>query len=662
MCDSDKKLKTPKAKHECEIKQIISSQSDEINKIQEVLSNTIDIYKEYINLSQEFSKNLENLAMKLKPDDKTFEGRLIQVFQGTLLFNSNSLNDMIVGMNKVFNDKKNKDIIDYAGVEAFENITQVYFEQYNKTMDSYKVYESDAEFYENYLINKELGLINEDNKNDTNLKGGNVSNNNHKNNHSNNHGNSHSSSLNNKLYDNHKSVFLNQQKFVNNMRACNDILKNLFDYFIDEKSKMRNQIVNYCHSFNDNILEYLKKQNETCLNQKSLLDELNENNINELEEKDLNKHFLKPNLYSLKCLKMTDEEEDIAKKNKIYSDKKLSVEQSLHILQTFRSNGLILNQQDESKEKEEHNKQEISDIVDILFNKTFLYDDSHRQKLINLFNEKIYQLHFLKLLNRYRSKAKFSLKKTALKKMGYLFQYLNELIIKSGDINLFKLFFIMSLTFYYQDPESFKKYYLLRYVEGHQSYKDKKFWENYLSGLIKLDIESNKKCQKDKDKEDWQDINYITFTNIISVTKSMSDFHLGKDFINEFFEDITKNKYNLNEEQKTQINYLLIDNEFGSFNENDRSTLSTEVNDNQSLLYTNSLDNNSSDNNLIRTSSISNNLNNTRNSSSSNNNLIEINLNQPSNNSNKLKLNKSQNESDEGSGDSIEIEEINKSS
>ena len=56
---------------------------------------------------------------------------------------------------------------------------------------------------------------------------------------------------------------------------------------------------------------------------------------------------------------------------------------------------------------------------------------------------------------------------------------------------------------------------------------------------------------------------------------------MGKDFINEFFEDITKNKYNLNEEQKTQINYLLIDNEFGSFNENDRSTLSTEVNDNQ---------------------------------------------------------------------------------
>ena len=80
-------------------------------------------------------------------------------------------------------------------------------------MDSYKVYESDAEFYENYLINKELGLINEDNKNDANLKGANVSNNNHKNNHSNNHGNSHSSSLNNKLHDNHKSVFLNQQKF-----------------------------------------------------------------------------------------------------------------------------------------------------------------------------------------------------------------------------------------------------------------------------------------------------------------------------------------------------------------------------------------------------------------------------------------------------------------
>ena len=142
----------------------------------------------------------------------------------------------------------------------------------------------------------------------------------------------------------------------------------------------------------------------------------------------------------------------------------------------------------------------------------------------------------------------------------------------------------------------------------------------------------------------------------------MSDFHCGKDFINEFLENITKNKYNLNEEQKIQINYMLIDNEYGSLNENDRSTLSTDVNElNQSLLYNNSLDNNLIDNNVIRTSSL-NNLNNTRNSSISSNNLSQIILNRASNNSNNFtsKLNefKSNNDSDDGSLESIDIEEM----
>ena len=665
MSEIEKKTNNARANYLTQIKQIILSQSNEINRIQQYLNNIIDIYKEYINLSKEYGQKIEDLAMKLKPDDKTFEGKLIQAFQGILLFNSNSLSEMVIEMNKGFGKENDKDIIE-DDVETYKHFTEVYFDQYNKTMETYKAYESEVEFYENYLINKELGLIKDESQTqDINIKISNCPNkvnNSHKNNNHNNNGNNYNNNHNNignKLYDNHKSVFLNQQKFVNNLRVCNDILKNLFDYFSDEKNKMRNQISNYCNSFNDSILTYLKKQNETCLNQKSILESLsNKENIIELEGKELNKYFLKPNLYSLKCLKMEESFE-----NDIKSDKKnkLSIEQSLHILQEFKNNGLLLNQQDKTKEKEENNKQEIEDIVDMLFNKTYSYDDSHKQKIIFLLNDKIYQLFFLNLLNKYRTKGKFVLNKTALKYLGYLFQYLNELIIKSGDINLFKLIFIMSLTFYYQDSETYKKYFLLKYIENHQSFKNTKFWEKYLEGLINLDVESNKKYEKEK-KEEWQDINYIIFSNIISVTKSMSDFHCGKDFINEFLENITKNKYNLNEEQKIQINYMLIDNEYGSLNENDRSTLSTDVNElNQSLLYNNSLDNNLIDNNVIRTSSL-NNLNNTRNSSISSNNLSQIILNRASNNSNNFtsKLNefKSNNDSDDGSLESIDIEEM----
>ena len=660
--------------HLSQIKQMISSQSDEIKRIQQFLTKIVDIYKEYINLSKEFSKNLEKLAMKLKPDGKTFEGQLIQAFQSILLFNSNSLNEMTEEMNNQFNKENNKNNIGQYDIETYKNFNEIYIDQYNKTMDSYKIYESGVESYENYLMNKELGLIKDEylNNINNNTNGGNKTNNNHNNNK-----NNINSNKNNKLYDNHKEVFMSQQKFVNNIRACNDILKNLFDYFSVEKNKMREKIFYYCNSFNDNIITCLNKQKETSLNQKLILDNLNtKNNLTELEQKELKNHFLKPIPYSLKCLKMEEDEEEKKENDNINNDKnknynKLNIEQALHILQTFRNNHLLLNEQDKTKEKEEYNKQEITDIIDMLFNKTGLYNDTHKQKIISLLNDKIYQLHFLKLLNKYRTKGKFVLNKTALKNLGYLFQYLNELITKNIDINLFKLFFIMCLTFYYQNSETYKKYFLLRYVENHQSFKNKKFWENYLSGLINLDIESNNK------NENGQDINYIIFSNIISVTKSMSDFHLGKEFINEFLDYIIKNKYNLNEEQKIQINYMIIDNECGSFNENDISTLSMDNYElNQSSFINNSID--TSDNNLIkasrnnsRTSNIINdnnrnsNISNNRSSNISNNMNISNDNNLNNNNSNNINANsklneESKNDSDEGSIESIDIEEMKK--
>lgn len=670
MFEINKSSNNSNENHLNQIKQIISSQSDEIQRIQEFSINIGEIYNEYINLSKEFSKKLENLAIKLKPDGNSFIDQLVQAFQSILLFKSNSINEKCEEMINQFNNVKNKnDIGDYE-YETFKHFNEVYVDQYNKTMDSYKIYISGVESYEDYLINKELGLIKEDNI--INLNTINALNkicNYNKNN-----GNNFNNSNFHKLFDNHKEVFLNQQKFVNNVRACNDILKNLFDYFSCEKNKLREKIFNYFNSFNESILSCLQKQKETCLNQKLLFQSLNiKNNLTELEDKELKSHFLKPNPYSLKCLKLDEDEEEEKKENemnnnKFNSKKKLSKEQALHILQTFRNNHLLLNGQDKTKEKEEYKKQEISDIIDILFNKTFSYNNSHQQKLISLLNDKIYQLYFLKLLNKYRTKGKFILNKIALKNLGYLFQYLNELIIKNADINLFKLFFIMSLTFYYQDTESYKKYYLLKFIENHQHFKQKKFWENYLSGLINFDLESNNK------EENIQDINYFIFSNIISVTKSMTDFHLGKDFINEFLEEITKNKYNLNEEQKIQINYMLIDNECGSLNENERSTLSTEIYElNRSSFNNNSIDNNS-DNNLIVTtrnsSRISNNLyDNTRNSNFSNNmNNSNDNVYRNSNNSNsnsnilntKLNSMECKNDSDEGSLESIDVEEMKK--
>ena len=98
-------------------------------------------------------------------------------------------------------------------------------------MDSYKIYENGVENLENYLIKRELELVKDDNKSKENIK----------------------------------IVYNNQEIFVKNIQDCNDLLKSLFNYFSNEKNKMRMQIFNYCTKFNDNIINYLKKQKEINL-------------------------------------------------------------------------------------------------------------------------------------------------------------------------------------------------------------------------------------------------------------------------------------------------------------------------------------------------------------------------------------------------------------
>ena len=511
---------------------IITNQNTKIERIHEFLSDVIDIYESYIKLSKDFSKKLENLAMKLKPDDKTFEGQIVQVFQSILLFNSNLLYEMIKDMNQ-FHTKESQNYVEIVDLNNFENFRNTYSEQYRKTLVSNKIYENSVTNLENNLIKKELGLVKVENKNNENIK----------------------------------MVYNNQEKYIKNIDDCNELLQNLYGFFSKEKNKMRMQIFNYCNKFNDSVMNFIKKQNETILNQKLILDNLtNIFDLKELEKKEFSGQYLKANPYPLKCLKLSEEKDSI-----LENGNKLSLGQALNILQIFEDNGLILNQETKKKGKEENDKVEISRYIENLFNmNNIVYEDTEKQKMILLLNNKANQTYFLNILNDYRTKGKYIMGKYALQTMGYLFQYLNELLVKNVNSELFNQFLIMIFTFYYE--EKYEKYYLYKYVENSDSYKNRKLWEDYLEGLILSDIK--------EDSSQDIDLNYIHFLNTMSVIKSMSDLHLGKELMDDFTE-YTGAKYKLKDDQKIQLNYILYDNGYrpGSFNENERSTLSGEVNE-----------------------------------------------------------------------------------
>ena len=154
-------------------------------------------------------------------------------------------------------------------------------------------------------------------------------------------------------------------------------------------------------------------------------------------------------------------------------------------------------------------------------------------------------------------------------------------------------------------------------------YKDCKFWEKYLEELIEIDKKST--------PPDELDLNFIQFVQTMTVVQDMTLLHLNSDFISDFMEYIFQ-KYNLKDDQKTQVNNLFeISLRTNSLSKNDRSTLSTDLN--KSL-------HNSSDNKKFFSEN--------RSSNGSNKNIDKGNLSDDD-----------QYESD-GSGESIELEPMKK--
>lgn len=530
------------------INQIISDQTTKMEKIHEILSDFVEIYVSYIKLSKEYSNKIENLAMKLKPDDKTFEGQIIQVFQNILLFNSNSLNKMIKDMNNFYQqESKNKDYVHNSN--TFSSFKELYAKQYTKTMDSYKTYKKGLENLEDYLVQKELGNNKEENNIDEKIN----------------------------------NVYSDQEKFSGDIKDCNNLLKNLFNYFSMQKNAMRTQLFNYCNKFNSNVVNYINKQNETCLNQKLILDDLTKSfNLKEIEEKEFIGEYLTANPYPLKSLKLAEEKEEIFN---IEEKTQLNFGQALNILQVFENNGLILNNGKKVINKEELDKKKMSNYLSNIFDSNnLLYNDIDNQEIILLLREKSNQEYILKLLNNYRMKGKYQLSKGALSNLGFVFQYLNELVTKNLDAKLFTQLFIMAFTFYYQEKEKVNDgyiyNYLFEYIWNCEIFKDRKFWENYLEGLIIQDIKDT--------PPDELNLNFTQFVQTMTVIKSMTDLNLASDFVSEFMEYIF-DKYKLKDDQKVQVNDLFYYSiRVGSFSRIKRSTISSDTNGQS---FHNSLDN-----------------------------------------------------------------------
>ena len=115
------------------------------------------------------------------------------------------------------------------------------------------------------------------------------------------------------------------------------------------------------------------------------------------------------------------------------------------------------------------------------------------------------------------------------------------------------------MTYYILEENTNKKKYLYNFIKDNNKLKEINFWQNYIKEIIDLD---NKKDLGNEgeyiiDENIQKKINFIAFSNVLSITNNMVNFGFDKNFINNFI-NFTEKNYYLTKEQIQQLNDMII--------------------------------------------------------------------------------------------------------
>ena len=120
-----------------------------------------EVFKKFIKATKNYSEELAIIIKDLQPNNNTVEGQLIQAIQITLLFNIEELNNLI---EKIKDIVKNFKASQESYSSALLDFSKLYQNNYSNVIKIYCDYINDNELFEKYLIDKELGILNENNE------------------------------------------------------------------------------------------------------------------------------------------------------------------------------------------------------------------------------------------------------------------------------------------------------------------------------------------------------------------------------------------------------------------------------------------------------------------------------------------------------------------
>ena len=278
-----------------------------------------------------------------------------------------------------------------------------------------------------------------------------------------------------------------------------------------------------------------------------------------LSNKQLNNDYFRATSFNLNQFSDLVEEEKEELFKKIVE--KLNRDEIINIFEKIKETNITINELDNKLIEYEKNYKKIKEQLVTIFNYPEKYSENDKNSLINFFEQdENYILYFIKILNDHRAKGNFFLSELTFKYLGEIFKYLNNLILKKHNIELFKFILILSQTYYNSTENDKKKTYLFSFIRDFPDYSNPGFWEDYLKELINHDLEKAGKNDIDLDnlkldnmnKGEKENLVNCFFSNLLTTTKALADFNLDEQFVKDFVEK-NKSKFFLTQEQVNNI-------------------------------------------------------------------------------------------------------------
>ena len=206
-----------------------------------------------------------------------------------------------------------------------------------------------------------------------------------------------------------------------------------------------------------------------------------------------------------------------------------------------------------------YSKKEKSEIKN---NGNILISKDEINKLKDLLNEHFNRVVFLQDLNTFRAKGCLSLPKDIFDLWVELFILMAKTILRDKDYYTGRNLIILSQTYYFLNDDK-NKIFMQRDVQKEEVFSDYIFWEGYIQDSIEKEIiktiKSDKKngtLIKKNQKESDDFYGRVVFAQLVSIADNMINFNFDMKKIKEILMPIIKH-YNLNEESINIIDDII---------------------------------------------------------------------------------------------------------